>query len=74
MSKGIEAKIQEMMNYYRKRGYTVEKLADKYYIHKNMFAEAVMDPGGVTEEHYVKKEAARRLLLEKGVGYDNDRT
>lgn len=73
MSKGIEAKIQEMMNYYRKRGYTVEKLADKYYVHKNLFEEAVME-GGDTEDHYVVKEAARRLLLEKGVGYDNDRT
>lgn len=73
MSKGIEAKIQDMMEYFRKRNYTVERLADKYYVERNLYAEAVME-GGETEDHYIVKEAARRLLLEKGVGYDNDRT
>ncbi len=59
------------MRYYKKRGLTVEQLADKYYIHKNKLVEAVME-GGDTEEHYIKKEATRRLLLEKGVCYDKN--
>lgn len=60
----------EAMDYYRRRMLTVEQLADKYYLAKNKLVESVME-GGNTEEFYVKKEAARRLLIEKGVGYDN---
>lgn len=68
--KQLEKRIEAQMAYYRKRGLTVEQLADKHYINKNKFVEAVME-GGDTEEFYIKKEATRRLLLEKGFGYDS---
>lgn len=69
MTSNIEKRIEEKIRYYRKRGLTIEQLADKYYVSKNKLVEAVME-GGDTEEFYVKKEAARRLLVEKGVGYE----
>ncbi len=69
MTTNIEKRIEAEMRYYTKRGLTVEQLADKYYVYKNKLVEAVME-GGDTEEQYVKKEATRRLLLEKGVRYE----
>lgn len=69
MTTNIEKRIEAEMRYYTKRGLTVEQLADKYYVYKNKLVEAVMEDGD-TEEQYVKKEATRRLLLEKGVRYE----
>ena len=65
--KHLEERIERAMHYYRSRGLNIEQLADKHYIFSNKYAEAVME-GGDTEEFYVKKEAMRRLLLERGCG------
>ena len=65
--KHLEERIRQQMDYYKSRGLSIEQLADKHYIFTNKFAEAIME-GGDTEELYIKKEAARRLLLERGCG------
>lgn len=65
--KHLEDRIRQQMDYYKKRELSIEQLADKHYIFTNKFAEAIME-GGDTEDLYVKKEAARRLLLERGCG------
>ena len=83
MNNVLEKKIERQIRYYRDRGFSVERLADEYYMNKNRYTEAVMEGGSVivadggeipkfgnTEYFYIKKEATRRLLLEKGVGYE----
>lgn len=65
--KHLEKRIEQQMHYYRSRDLNIEQLADKHYVFSNKFAEAVME-GGYTEEFYIKKEALRRLLLERGCG------
>ena len=65
--KHLENRIEQQMRYYRNRELSIEQLADKHYVFSNKFAEAVMD-GSDTEELYIKKEATRRLLLERGCG------
>lgn len=70
MDKSIEERIEREMRWYRQRGLTTEKLEDKYRTAKERYAEAVMLASGGAEEHYINKEAARRLLIEKGVRYE----
>ena len=65
--KDLEKKIEMQMRYYTGCEYSIEQLADKYYVFSNKFAEAVLEHGD-TEELYIKKEAAKRLLLERGYG------